>query len=161
MKEFTSAVEDVVQEDEREAKIVALMAEKSISREDAESQIDHPGFVEFMLDGRPMRAYPPNEGQLVFLMATMGRGQSKQSRFASIVNIMLESLRPDDRDYMEGRLLAGDTKDRLPVKKVEEIFEFLATEWFATPTLPPSDSASSSQSDGANSTPPTTPSPEV
>jgi hypothetical protein len=71
----------------------------------------------------------------------MGRGQSQESRFASIINIMLESLRPGDRDYLEGRLLSQDPKQRLPVKQIEAIFEYLAEEWFARPTQQPSDSA--------------------
>jgi hypothetical protein len=50
-------------------------------------------YVEFKLDDRVMRAYQPTEGQLAFMLAAMGRGQSDESRFASIVNIMMESLR--------------------------------------------------------------------
>lgn len=149
MKKFTSAVEDVVAEDEREAKIAAIVATGK-SREEAEREVDEVKIIEFELDGRTMRAYPPNDGQLVFLMATMGRGQTKDSRFASIVNLMLESLREDDKDYMEHRLLSSDPKVRLPIKKVEEIFEYLAGEWFADPTQSQSDSASSSPSDTPN-----------
>jgi hypothetical protein len=128
VKEFTTAFEEAAQEDEGTS---------------VEEQ-----FVEFKLDGRVMRAYSPHEGQLTFMMAAMGRGQTQDQRFAAIINIMLSSLRDDDRDYMESRLLTRNPKDRLPMKQVEQIFEHLSEEWFARPTQPPSDSAPSPQSDG-------------
>jgi hypothetical protein len=82
------------------------------------------------LDGRTMRAYMPHEGQLVFLLTSMGRGQSKEQRLAGILNIMFESLREDDKDYLEGRLLVRDPKKRVPMKQIEAIFEHLVEEWF-------------------------------
>lgn len=130
MKEFTTAFEEVAREDQGEA---------------PEEQ-----YVEFKLDGRVMRAYPPTDGQLAFMLAALGRGQTSDQRFAAIINIMMESLRDEDRDYMEGRLLTRDPKKRLPVKQVEAIFEHLAEEWFARPTQPQSDSAPSPQTDGQN-----------
>lgn len=132
MKEFVSAVEDLENEDD-----------------------DEESFIEFKLDGRVMRAYHPNEGQLIFMMAAMGRGQSQDQRFASIMNIMLSSLRDADADYLEGRMLSRG-KDRLPTKKIEEIFEHLSEEWFARPTQPPSGSASSPPKGGQKSKRPTT-----
>jgi hypothetical protein len=84
------------------------------------------------------------------MLASLGRGQSSESRFASIINIMMSSLRDADADYLESRLLSRDPKDRLPVEQIEAIFEFLTTEWFARPTQPPSDSAPSPQNDGQN-----------
>jgi hypothetical protein len=149
VKEFTTAVEEVLEEDEREAKIKALV-EQGKSREEAEAEVDDEKPVEFMLDGRVLKAYPPTEGQLIFMMAAMGRGQSQESRFASIINIMMESLRDEDQDYLEARLLTRDPKQRLRAPKIEEIFEYLTEEWFARPTQPPSDSAPSPQSDGQN-----------
>lgn len=149
MREFTSAVEDVAAEDEREAKVQALIDEGK-SREDAEREVEGDTYVEFVLDGRTIRAYQPNDGQLAFMLAALGRGQSQEGRFAAIVNIMLASLRGSDRDYLEGRMLASDRKTKLPIKKIEEIFEYLTEEWFARPTQPSSDSAPSLQSDGQN-----------
>lgn len=138
MKEFTTAVADILDEDEREDKIKALMEEKDgepgLSRQDAEDQVDDDIPVKFSLDGRTMHAYMPTDGQLAFMMAAMGRGQSDNNRFAAIVNIMLESLRDADRQYMEERLLTRDKTKRLPVKQVEAIFEHLSEEWFARPT---------------------------
>ena len=128
MKEFTSAVEDAINEENGEEE----------------------SFTEFMLDGRVMRAYQPTPGQLTFMLAALGRGQTTDQRFAAIINIMMEALRDEDRDYMESRLLTRDPKRRLKVKKIEEIFEYLIEEWFARPTQQPSDSAPSPQTDGQN-----------
>jgi hypothetical protein len=134
MKEFTSAVEDVLLEDEREAKIRSLMDEGK-TREEAEAEVgDDGGYIEFKLDDRVLRAYMPHQGQLTFMLAATGRGQSAESRFAAIINIMMESLRAEDQDYFEGRLLTRDPNRRLAVKKIEEIFEYLVEEWFARPT---------------------------
>ena len=142
MKEFTSAVEDVLAEDERAEKIAArveaLVAEgkdRAEAEKQAESEAeDDEGVVTFMLDGREMKAYPPTDGQLAFMLASLGRGQTKEQRFAAIINIMLEALRDDDRDYMESRLLTRDPKRRLSIKTVEGIFEHMTEEWFARPT---------------------------
>ena len=140
MKEFTSAVEEVEFEDEREARILELV-EQGKDRTEAEAEVDEEPYVEFKLDDRVMRAYRPTEGQLVFLLAATGRGQSKESRFSSILNIMFESLREDDKDYLESRLLSRDPKKRLRMAKIEGIFEYLVEEWFARPTQSQSDSA--------------------
>jgi hypothetical protein len=144
MKQFTTAVEDAVQDQEREDKILALMADKpdgspGLSRKEAEEEVDP--YIEFDLDGRIMRAYRPIEGQVIFMLAALGKGQSKESRFSSILNIMFESLREDDKDYLEGRLLSRDPKTRLTMKTIEGIFEFCVEGWFARPTQQPSDSA--------------------
>lgn len=150
MKEFTTAFEEVVAEDEREEKIAALVAQGK-SREEAEAEVEGESYVEFMLDGRKMRAYWPTDGQLAFMLAALGRGQSQDSRFAAIINIMMESLRDEDQDYLEGRLLTRDPKKRLPIQQVESIFEYLTEEWFGgRPTQPSSGSAPSQPSDGQN-----------
>lgn len=127
MKEFTSAVEEV-------------------EREDAGEDAIQP--VKFKLDGREMTANPPTDGQLVFIMAAMGRGQSNQQRLAAMVNIMMEVLDPEDQDYFEGRLLTRETKERIGFKTIEDVFEFIVEQWFGTPTEGPSDSAAPPQSDG-------------
>jgi hypothetical protein len=155
LKEFITAVEDIEFEDEREEKILALI-EEGKTREEAENEVDEEKPIPFILDGRELHAYPPTDGQLAFMMAALGRGQSADQRFAAIINIMLESLRDEDQDYLEGRLLTRNRKDRLSVKKIEEIFEFLTSEWFARPTNRQSDSATSPPSDGLKSLPPTT-----
>lgn len=129
MKEFVTAVEEVVAEDEGTK---------------PEEQ-----FIEFKLDGRVLHAYPPTDGQLTFMLAALGRGQTQDQRFAAIINIMMSTLRDEDQDYFEGRLLDRGP-NRLKIQQVEQIFEYLTEEWFARPTQPPSDSAPSPQSDGQN-----------
>lgn len=129
MKEFISAIEDDVADQEREDQIAALMAQGK-TREKAEVEVDRGTPVEFKLDDRVMHAYRPHEGQLIFLMASLGRGQSKETRVAGIVNILMESLDEDDKDYFEGRLLTSDVKRRLRPQVIEGIFEHLTSEWF-------------------------------
>lgn len=135
MKEFKSAFEEIqpVLDDNGDP----------VLDEDGEPvlQGETDSYVEFKIDDHTLRAYAPTEGQLTFMLAALGRGQSKDQRFAAIINIMLASLRDDDRDYLESRLLTRDRSQRLPIKQIEEIFEFLAEEWFATPTPEPSGSA--------------------
>lgn len=109
--------------------------------------------IEFKVDGRVLRAYKPTEGQLVFMMASLGRGQSAEGRFAAMINIMLESLEAEDKDYLEGRLLDRNPKTRLQPSMIEQIFEYLSEEWFGRPTQSPSGSASSEPNGGQNSTP--------
>lgn len=127
MKEFVSAFDEI---------------EKSDSEEE--------DFIEFKVDGRVMRAYTPTEGQLAFMLAALGRGQTADQRFSAIVNIMMSSLRGDDQDWLESRLLSRDPQQKMKLRQIEEIFEYLTEEWFARPTQSQSDSASSPPSDGQN-----------
>jgi len=131
VKEFVTAVQEAEAEADREAKIAALI-EQGKTQAEAEQEVD--GFIPFKIDGRELRAYPLLPGQLAFMMAALGRGQTADTRFAAIINIMMSSLRDDDQDYFESRLLTQDPKKLLPLEQVEEIFEFLAGEWFARPT---------------------------
>lgn len=112
--------------------------------------------IEFELDGRKLTAYRPHEGQLTFMLAALGRGQTDDQRYAAIVNIMMASLKGDDQDHLESRLLANKRSERLRLKQLEEIFEFLIAEWFADPTKEPSGSAELEPSGSTNSPPPTT-----
>lgn len=130
MKEFVTAFEEAEAEDEGTP---------------VEEQ-----FVEFMLDERKMRAYTPHDGQLAVMMATMGRGVSSTQRFATIINLLMETLEDDDADYFQGRLLTRNPKERLPSEKIEEIFSFLMEEWFGRPTQSQSDSTQSPPTDGQN-----------
>jgi hypothetical protein len=99
---------------------------------------------------RTLKVYPPTDGQLTFMLAALGRGQTADQRFAAIINIMLSCMGEDDKDYFETRLLSRDPKVRIPVPVVEQIFEELIAEWFGRPTPPQSDSAPSPQSDSQN-----------
>ena len=144
MKEFTSAVVEVLNEDEREAQIKALMQDTidehgaivkpGMSREDAEAEVDEDEYVDFKVDGRVMRAYKPGETQLLLMVASLGRGQGNDQRLAAIINIILECLRDDDRVYLEGRMLTRKKAERIPPKTINDIFEHCIGEWFARPT---------------------------
>lgn len=147
MKEFVTAVEEVVTDDENEAKIAALMAQGK-TREEAEAEVEP--FIEFKLDGHVLHAYQPTDGQLTFMLAALGRGQTQDQRFAAIINIMMSTLRDEDQDYFESRLLDRNPRTRLRIQQVEQIFEYLTEQWFARPTQASSDSAQSPPSDGQN-----------
>lgn len=156
MKSFTTAVK--AENTEREEKINALFAERLDQivalvdggmaeevaeekiRQEATREVDDGKPVEFELDGRTMKAYPPTDGQLIFLMASHGRGQTNNGRFSSSVNVILECLDEDDKDHMESRLLSR--KNRIDPDVLEEIFEHLTEEWFGSdhPTPPSSGS---------------------
>jgi len=125
MKEFVTAFEEIEAEDTEEEP-----------------------YISFKIDGREIRAYEPTDGQLAFMLASLGRGQTDDQRFASMLNIVLSTLREDDADYFESRLLTRVQSRRIPAEKLEEIFEFLIGEWFARPTKTQSGSASSPPSDG-------------
>lgn len=129
MKEFVSAVVETVEEDERASKIAALVAEGK-SEADAEMEVDRGRPIKFKIDGRELHAFRPHEGQLAFMLATLGRGQSKEGRFSAILNIMFESLREDDKDWLEGRLLTGNPRTMLKMSVIEGVFEFLMEQWF-------------------------------
>ena len=125
MKEFISAVNDSL----------------DVSDED---------FVEFKVDDRVLRSYTPHAGQLTFMLAALGRGQSNDAKFASIINLVMSTLQEEDADYLEGRLLERNPRNRLSVETVEQVVEYLVEEWFATPTKSPSDSVPSPPTGGAN-----------
>lgn len=138
MKQFALAVEDDILDQEREDKILALI-ESGKTRKEAEEEVDP--YVEFMVGDRTIRAYRPIEGQVIFMLAALGKGQSKESRLSSILNILFESLREDDKDWLESRLLTRDPRTRLGMKTIEGIFEHCVEGWFGRPTQQPSDSA--------------------
>lgn len=133
IKEFEAAVEEVEHDEKIAARIAELVAEGK-SPEEAEEQAyqeeDERKAVKFKLRGRELTAYQPRDGQMAFLLANLGRGQTSDGRFAAIVNIMTECLRGDDKDWFESLLLSGDRKTALGLKTVEGVFSFLTEKWF-------------------------------
>lgn len=129
MKEFALAVLDEIEDSTREERINALVAEGK-TREEAEVEVDRGRPVVFRIGDRTLKAYKPDETQLIFLMATMSRGQSKTTRMAGVINVMLESLDGDDKDWFEERLLTSDRSQKIGTKTLEAVFEHLTTEWF-------------------------------
>lgn len=138
MKEFVVAVADSMAEDAGVEEGVLEFALVDEVRYGTDAETGEPKFKQVK---RVLTAYPPSPNQLAFLMATMGRGQSDASRFGSYINVMLNSLRGDDKDYFEERLLESDPRRRIPMEQVEEIFMYLTEEWFARPSESQSDSS--------------------
>lgn len=159
MKEFVTAVEDIEAEDQRAEAIAArtekvrvrirALIDEGMDPTDAEIQAENeePAVegeekpILFKLEGRLMHAYALTDGQLAFMMANMGRGQTDDGRLAGIINVMLACLRDDDKDFFESRLLTSDPKKRIGSKTITAVFEYLIEEWFARPTQQSSDSA--------------------
>lgn len=132
MKEFTTAIAEIEDDDAREEKVLGYMAE-GLSREAAEKKVDGENErkpIPFKIDGRVLYAHRPHDGQIAFMMASLGRGQSNANRFAAIINVMLETLRGEDKDWLEERLLTGDKSRTIPPKTLEEVFEYLSEAWF-------------------------------
>jgi len=123
MQEFNTAIKEVV-EDEK--------------------------FTQFKVDGREMKAYAPDDGQLAMLLATIGRGSSDQDKVAGLINFFCAVLDDEDATYIEVRLL--DRKDPFKLDEVEKIMEWLVEEWGGRPTQPLSVSTPSQESGGPNST---------
>lgn len=133
IKEFEAATEEVEHEDYIAARIAELVAEgvdADKAEEQAYNEDDEKKAVKFKLRERELTAYQPHDGQMAFLLANLGRGQTSDGRFAAIVNIMTECLRGSDKDYFESLLLTGDRKKRLRLKTLEGIFEHLTASWF-------------------------------
>lgn len=97
--------------------------------------------IKFKIDGKEVHAKRPHSGQLTFMLAALGRGQDDSQRYASLINLLCATLRPEDSDYLQGRLIEPDPKKRLPLQVVEEVFEFLVEEWFREGEDVPSDEA--------------------
>lgn len=136
MKEFIVAVEE--EELEEESGVVEFTLIDKV-----QDGTDDEGKPKYKDSKRVLKAHPPTTGQMAFLLAATGRGQTNEMRFAGIINIMLSSLDEGDADYLEGRLLTRDPKRKLGMKQIESIFEYLTEEWFGHPTEESSDSAGS------------------
>lgn len=104
--------------------------EKKVDKR-GEPVIDEDG-NEIIISEFTFEAQDPTEGQLVFLMSAMGRGQTGAQRVASVVNFLNAVLEPSSADYLAMRLLDRDAP--LPDEAIEEIFRAFAEDWFGRPT---------------------------
>lgn len=133
IKQFEAAVEEVEHSEAIKARI-AVLVEEGMTPERAEDKAyeeeERKKAVVFTLRGRKMTAFQPREGQMAFLLANLGRGQTSDGRFAAIVNVMTNSLRGDDKDFFESLLLEGDRRRALKLETVEGIFSYLTEQWF-------------------------------
>lgn len=111
-------------------------------------------------EGRPapeqtyttITAYEPDEGQFAVLMATTGRGTSDSDRIAGFINFFVNILEPRSADYITGRLLTPSFVDPFGIEEVEQIMDWLSTEWTGNPTPESSASTPSPSTDGQRST---------
>lgn len=121
-----------------------------------EAKEDERPFTEFKLDGRVMKAYNPDDGQLAMFLASIGRGQAASDKVAGAINFFCSVLDEDDATHIEVRLL--DRHDPFGLEQVEEIMQGIIEEWGGRPTKSLSVSTQSPESDGPKLTP-TTPTP--
>ena len=129
------------------------MKEFTTAVNEAEKSEEDEGLVEFMVDGELCTAYRPSDGQLAFLMASTGRHSSTEEQIAGIINFFVAVLDDDSHNYVVSKLL--DRKDKFGIEQVQEIMEWLVSEWSGRPTKSPSGSTSSPPSTGRSSTRPT------
>jgi hypothetical protein len=127
MREFITAVEDAVDQEETE----------------------EPGLI-FAIDGQEMRAYKPTEGQFALLMVAMGRHASNMDQFAGIIDFFISVLDEPSEHYVISRM---QTRDQIiPLEKIVEIMEWMIEEWGGRPFQKPSVSTSSRRNGGRKST---------
>lgn len=123
MREFTTAVEEIV--DDQEAPI------------------------EFKLDDVTLRAYRPTQGQVAMAMAATGRHTNDQTRMAGIIDFFVEIMDEQSHQHVVQRLLSRT--DPLGLEQVQDIIMWLMEEWSGRPTQPLSVSTQSRQSGGPKS----------
>jgi hypothetical protein len=105
-----------------------------------------------VLDRVECRAYLPEEGQLVILMADVkGRRAHTEDKIAGMVDFVFDLLDAESKDYLTERLL--DIKDPFGFAQVADIATGLIEEWSGRPTQQPSDYLPSRKTGGRKSTP--------
>lgn len=129
IKEFTTALREVTDEDKEE------------------------GWT-FKVDGRELTCFPPEPAQLAVLMASTSRHTRISEQIAGTINFFVEVMDDDSATYLTQRLL--NRTDPFGIEEVTEIMEWMIEEWTGRPTQPPSVSTRSRRSGGPRSTPRTT-----
>jgi hypothetical protein len=142
MREFTTAVQEV-----------------------RENLGDEEWPLEFKLDGRTMHFRRPEGGEGVLLVTAMAMHNDVMSKFAATLDIVSRVLRPDDRDWLNARML--DRRDPMhtqaPVIMAGDgddggVVQEIVSQWGARPTESSSPSSSSPPVAGPDSNPYTRPS---
>lgn len=127
MKEFVTAAEETIAEDE-----------------------GSDGSIQFLVDGWEVTAYKPGDGQLAVLMATTGRHSDGPEQMAGIINFFASVLDDASHSHLVKRLL--DRRDPYGVEQVTETIEWLIEEWSGgRPTKSPSASSQSPKRAGQKS----------
>lgn len=110
----------------------------------------------FTVDGEELVCFPPSDGQLAILIASVGRHSSQHQQIAGIINFFVEVMDERSHGYVVGRLL--DREDPFGLEEVEAIMSWMIEEWTGRPTQSPSVSTRSQRRAGRKSTPRTSPS---
>jgi hypothetical protein len=121
-----------------------------------EAEQEQDDSLHFVVDGKELQAFKPNDGQLAMLMVSLGRHTSITTRIAGVIDFFVSTMEEDSSAYIVDRLLSRT--DPFGIEEVTGIIEWMVEEWTGRPTQRPSDSTHSQQSGGPNSTPSTSPS---
>lgn len=116
MKEFTTAVKEVTETEDDKA-------------------------LHFAVDGKELKCYRPNDGQLAMLMASVGRHASQTQQVAGIIDFFVAVMDDESHSYLVDRLL--DREDTFGLQEVESIMMWMVEEWTGRPTQRPSVSTQS------------------
>lgn len=125
-----------------------------------ESLGDEQWPLEFKLDGRVMHFRRPNPGEGVLLIAAMAGHNDVMSKFANTLDMVFRVLRPDDKDWLNARIL--DTRDPMhqqapTIMAGDEngggVVHEIVSQWGARPTESPSPSSASPPPSGPDSSP--------
>ena len=101
----------------------------AVKEADAEGGSEGDKTLPLKMDGRVLKFNPPTPGQLVLLTSSMGAGNTGARKMGTMLSIIVNALDEDDRDYIEGRLLAGG-KDGLQPDAVKWMVEKVTAHWF-------------------------------
>ncbi len=101
----------------------------AVKEADAEGAGEDKDRLPLKMDGRVLTFNPPTTGQLVLLTTSMGAGNTGARKMGTMLNIIVNALDEDDRDYIEGRLLAGG-KDGLHPDAVKWLVGKVTAHWF-------------------------------
>lgn len=117
------------------------------------SKRDKEGGIPFKFDQRMFKCYKPDETQMAFLMASVGRGASDTDRIAGVINFFCKVMDEESASYFEQRLL--DSEDGFGIADVDAIMRWMVKAWTGNPTNEPSGSTQSQPNSGQGSTPTT------
>lgn len=133
MREFITAVAAVVEDEDG--------THFPIKEVDAEGNVIHV---------QDCVAYKPAEGQVIMMMAGLGRHGTMADKVSSIINFLADTVDETTHAYLVSRLL--NRNDEFGLEQVQEILEALMEEWGGRPTKLPSDFAQSQKTGGQKST---------
>lgn len=116
MREFVTAVAQEVQAEKDPITFV-------VKRTDAEGAV---------VEERELVAHYPTDGQVMMLMASMGRHTGMSDKIAGFIDFFVEVLDDDGHQYIVSRLL--DREDEFGMSEVSDIMAYLMEEWGGRPT---------------------------